>query len=307
MKILLEFEKLIGSKKDNCMFFNKKINYIFVSFGDEIISNQTKNVNKSFFLNKLIKKNTQKEEIIPNNESNIYELSEKLVLEISRYTDKKCFSFYLNLEKTHDKFIHEIQSSNVDRFYIFPLYPQYRSDLSLIANFFSLNLYEQSLNNFFWIKSFHNHPYFIKDIQKNIKGILKKYNLDEKETMFLFLANKIDQTSLYSLECEITCQNIIKAFQYVEGSILYFSDDFEDLLKNIISNPRKKIVIIPISTLIDDLKTLKNIEKIQTLLEKQNKEIFTCKTLNHSFHFLRSILDIIDEKSFVSNKMLTAF
>lgn len=287
------------------MFFNKKINYIFASFGDEVISNQNKNANKSFFLNKLIKKNTPKEEFIPNKDSNIYELTEKLILEISRYTDKKCYSFYLNHEKTHDNFINQIQDSEIDRYYIFPLFPQYRSDLSQIANFFSLNLYEESKEKFFWIKSFHNHPFFIKDIQKNIKVILKKYNLDEKETLVLFYANSQDTSSLYSLECEITSQSIIKAFQFVEGSICYLTNNLEESLQTIARNPRKKIVIVPISTLIDDMKTLKNIQLIQQFLEKNLKDVFTCKTLNHSPHFLRSILDIIDEKFFVSNKMLT--
>jgi len=283
------------------MFTNKKIIYIFASFGDEIINNSNKN--KTSFLNRFIKKVAKKE----IKETSIFELSEKLLSEISKFTDKKCYSFYLNLENLHDQFINEIQSSTADRFYIFSLYPQYKSNLSLIANFFSLNFFDEITNNFFWIKSFHNHPYFIKSIQKNIKNILKKNNLDQKDTFFLFLANEHDICSLYNFECETTCQNIIKTFQFIEGLLFFYNENHLELLKKIKNNPRKKIVLIPITTLIDDIKTQKKIAVIKNYFEKQNKTVFICKTLNHNPYFIRSILDIIDEKTFVSNKMLTSF
>ncbi len=290
------------------MFTNKKINYIFVSFGEEVINNPNNNSNKFVsnkfaFFNKFTKK-LVKNQTLEIKETPVFELSEKLISEISKFTDKKCYSFYLNLESMHDQFINDIQSSIADRFYVFSLYPQYRSDISLIANFFSLNLYDEITNKFFWIKSFHNNSFFIKAIQKNIKTILKKNDLDEKDTIFLFLANEYENCSLYAFECEITCQSIIKAFQFIEGSLCFYNENHFDLLK---TNPRKKVIIIPITTLIDDIKTQKKLEILQNFLEKQNKVVFICKTLNHNPYFIRSILDIIDEKSFVSNKMLTSF
>lgn len=287
------------------MFLNKKNNYIFVSFGDENNTNFNQNSNKSSFFNKFLKKQPI-DVTLKIKETSIFDLSQKFISEISKFTDKKCYSFYLNLENTHDNFINEIKASNADRFFIFPLFPQYRPDISLIANFFSLNLYDEITSKFFWIKSFHNNSFFIKAIQKNIKIILKKYDLDEKDTIFLFFANQQVNCPLYNFECEISCQGIIKAFQFVEGSICFFDENEKNLLQNIKNNQRKKIIIIPITTLIDDVKTQKNIKTIQSILEKQNKNVFLCKTLNHNPHFIRSILDIIEEKSFVSNKMLTS-
>lgn len=281
------------------MFINKKINYIFASFGDEIV----KNTNKSTFFNKLIKKNSTSE-IIPLKEKQTFEISEKFILEISKFTDKKCFSFYFNLKNTHEKFIQQIKESKADRFFVFFLFPQYRPDISLIANFFSSNLNEIT-NKLFWIKSFHNNLLFIKAIQKNIKNTLKKYELDEKDTILLFLANAFENCDLYTYECEISAQNIIKAFQFIEGSICFYKEN-EDFSK-IVNNPRKKILIIPITTLIDDIETQKKINSLQNFLERQKKIVFICKTLNHSPHFSRSILDIIDEKSLLSNKMISSF
>jgi protoheme ferro-lyase len=285
------------------MFTNKKINYIFVSLGDERISN--KKPKKIPFFNKfskIIKKNENQE----IKETSTFDLSEKLVSEISKFTEKKCFSFYLNLENMHDKFITEIQKSNADRFFIFSLYPQFRPPISLISDFFSLNLYDDITNNFFWIKSFHNHDFFIKSIQKNINTILKKHELDEKETIFLFFADELSNCPLYTFECEITSQSIIKAFQFVEGSLFYYDENQIDLSKKIKTSNRKNIIIIPITTIIDDIKIQKKTEILQKLLEKEKKSVFICKTLNHNPNFIRSILDIIDEKSFVSNKMLTS-
>jgi protoheme ferro-lyase len=286
------------------MFKNKKIINIFASFGEEKTNSKTKEINNSSFLNKFLKRFV-KQEKPKSKEITLYKLSEELISNIIRFTDKKCFSFYLNLEKTHDQFIEEIQNSKADRFYVFPLFPQYRSDISLIANFFSLNLYDEITDKFFWIKSYHHHPFFTKALQKNIKAIFKKNDLDEKNTVFLFLANEYTNDILYKFECEITCQNVIKAFQFVEGKLCFYNENFSlNMIKN---NMRKKVVIIPITTLIDDTKTLKSIENIIKFLETQKKDVFICKTLNYNSYFIRSIFDIINEKNFVTNKMLCNF
>ena len=280
------------------MFSKKKVNYIFASFGDEKIIKSDK---KSFFLKRFMKKEEKNDSPIQN--KNVFELFGLLISQIQKFTDKKNYSFYLNMENTHDQFINDIQNSDAEQFYIFPLFPQTHPDINSIANFFSLNLYDEITNNFFWVKSFHNNQFFIKAIQKNIYPLIKKETLNEKETLFLFLANDYPNSPLYNFECEITCQNIIKAFQYIDGKICFFNDNNQNCLNNI---NRKNVILIPISTLIDDVDTQKNTEVIKKELEKQKKAVFICKTLNHNTYFIRSIVDIIEEKSFVSNKMLSS-
>lgn len=287
------------------MYKNKKIAYIFVTFGDEF-SYLTNKKNPSSFLNKFLKRFTKPKEIKKTKDTHIYELSEKLVSEISKFTEKKCYCFYFNLENMHDRFIDDIQNSNADRFYIFPLFPQYQKDLSLIANFFALNLYDEITDKFFWVKSYHAHPFFIKSVRKNINSILKNHHLDQKDTIFFFLANEHINNSLYIFECETTSQNIIKAFQFAEGNLYFYHEKNLNPL-NIENNPRKNLIIIPITTLIDDIKTKNKIDIIKDLLKRQKKDVFICKTLNHNSYFIRSILNIIDDKNFISNKMLTSF
>jgi len=280
------------------MFDNKKINYIFVSLGD--VPNNEK---KTSFFQKVYKKFFKKDKTNENNDYFLHKLTEDFIFSISKYTEKKCFSFYLNLEFLHNKFLDEIQqNSKKERYYIFPLYPQYCQETCNIANFFSINFPDEILDNFFWTKSFHNHPFFIKAIQKNINTILKKYNLDQKDTIFLFLANDFSETNnLYLLECETTCQNIIKSFQYIEGFLYYFSDSNLEKIKK---STRKNVIIIPITNLLYDNTIKNNIENFKLSLQRDKKNVFISKPLNENNYFIRSILNIIDEKNFVSNTML---
>ncbi|NGX44682.1 MAG: hypothetical protein K1060chlam3_00854 [Candidatus Anoxychlamydiales bacterium] len=184
------------------------------------------------------------------------------------------------------------------------MYPQYNLDLSQIANFFSLSLYDDVLEKFFWIKSYAQHPIFVKAIQKTIKSVMKKNDLDEKSTFFLFLAKTpITYSPLYYFESEITCQNTVKAFPYVEGILHFFSENIHDFKLNEVKK-RKNVIIIPISSLTDDYQLRKKLSDFQTYLEDKKKHVFITKTLNQSSYFIRSIFDIIDEKNFVSNDML---
>ncbi|NGX62989.1 MAG: Ferrochelatase [Candidatus Anoxychlamydiales bacterium] len=281
------------------MFPNKKIVYIFASLGDGVYKKDIASNKVSFFLK--IFQRSKKKIKVQQNINDTFEISEKFISKVSKYSEKQCFSFYLHSDHLHEKFIKDVQTAKADRYYIFPLYPQYNLELSNLANFFSLNLYREICDKFFWVKSYSQHSFFTKALQKNIKNILKKNVLDEKETLFLFLAKDyINNSPLYILDTEITCQNIVKAFQYVEGSLLFFNEDTNDLKMK----KRKNIIIIPITTLIDNYETIQTIGIVKKTLEEQKKQVFVCKTLNHSSYFIRSIFNIIDEKNFVSNEML---
>ncbi len=282
------------------MFPNKKIVYIFTSLGDE---NDNPYIQKKSLLETLKKRFLKKPKVLKKNKSDIYQILDNLISSIAKYSEKKCFSFYLNQKDTHEKFIKNIQNEKADRHYIFPMYPQYNLEINKIANFFSLNLFDDILEKFFWIKSYAQHPIFAKAIQKTIKTVLKKNHLDEKDTCFLFLAKNPINTPLYYLESEISCQNIIKAFPYVEGILHFFTSEIQDFKLNKIKK-RKNIIIIPISSIIDDYHTKKILNDFKTYLEKQKKHVFITKTLNQSSYFIRSIFDIIDDKNFISNEML---
>lgn len=279
------------------MLTNKKIAYIFASIGETSFEISKKSFFKNF-LDKFLTKNKK----VKKDVTDIYEITDKFISSISRYSEKKCFSFYLNLENRHEKFINDINEYKADRYYIFPLYPQYNRDINSIANFFSLNFFDDIVERFFWTKSYSHHPLFITAHQKNIKSILKKNNLDEKKSSILFLAKKLNtHNPLYFFECETTSQNIIKTFPYIEGHLHYFSDDYKDLK---IDEIRKNSIIIPISNLIDNSEIIKNIECLKTSLKNQKKDVFISKTLNYNNTFIRSVFDIIDDKNFISNEML---
>ena len=283
------------------MLPNKKIAYIFVSIGDTNNNPSKKNDEKSFFkkfLDKIFKKNKKNLKTF----NNFYEIADRFISTIKKYSDKKCFSFYLNLENSHVTFISDINEYQADQYYIFPIYPQYNQEINFIANFFSLHFSEETLNKIFWIKSYPKHPLFIKAHLKNIQNILKKNNLDQKQSFFLFLAKNLDTPNpLYSFECETTSQNILKAFPYIEGNLHYFSDKKNDLK---ISQNRKNVIIIPITSLIDTNEIIQNTNSLKNTLEKHNKNVFISKTINHNNFFVRSVFDIINDDNFISNEML---
>src|SRR3990167_7615121 len=114
------------------MFLKKKVNYIFASFGDEKIIKSDK---KSFFLKRFMKKEEKNDSPIQN--KNVFELFGLLISQIQKFTDKKNYSFYLNMENTHDQFINDNQNTETEQFYIFPLFPQTHPEINSIANFFS--------------------------------------------------------------------------------------------------------------------------------------------------------------------------
>jgi len=291
---------MLFAKNRQKMFPNKKIIYIFVSLGDEN-AKILKKENKNSFFEKLKKRFSKKEKPILVDKNDIYQVLDKLISSISKYSEKKCFSFYLNQLDKHEKFIVDIQKEMADRYYVFPMYPQYNADLNQIANFFASNIADDILKNFFWIKSYAQHPLYSKAIQKSIRSIFKKNNLDEKETFFLFLAKTpVNHSELFYLESELTCQNIVKGFPYVEGA-LHFDD--ADTFKIASIKKRKNVIIIPISSLTDDYQTRNNLEDFKMLLEEK-KHVFITHTLNQNSYFIRSVFDIIDEKNFVSNEML---
>ncbi|MFA6119544.1 MAG: ferrochelatase [Parachlamydiales bacterium] len=279
------------------MFSNKKIVYVFVTLGNESL----KETSKSFFDKIFKKKQTAAPKKIIND---IHPLSERLIFSIAKHTDNKCLSFYLNLENTHEDFLNLINEANAERYYIFPLFPQYCNQISFIANYFSINISDKIIDRFFWIKSYHHHHLFIKSIERSISNLMKKDNLDQKNTLFLFAAsNSSKENSLYLFECENTSQKIIKSYPYVEGSLHYYPENLQTL-DHLNDNHRKIIIIIPISTLINDEETQESLKSIKDYLENQKKNVFICNTLNESSFFIRSVLDIIEEKNYLTNKML---
>jgi len=281
------------------MFHESNVGYIFASLGIE-----PKEIKKRSFFKKLFKKSAKNSHLpYLNSVNDFYKCSETFITSISKYSDNKCLSFHLYLEDTHEDFIKSIKEEKKDKYYIFPFFPQTASQLSLIAKFFSDNLESEKTDNFFWVKPYHLNGYFIRSIQKNINDIFKKNKLDQKETMFLYIANNDYISPLYLIECQTTCQKIIKAYQFVDGMLYYYPSNLQ-VLNDLEKNLRKNIIIIPISTIITDIELSKNLENLKNFLESQKKRVFYSKPLNESEFFIRSIVDIIEEKNFISNNML---
>ena len=222
------------------MLVNKKTAYIFTSLNEDPTP-----LKKSFFQKFKKKKILKKENIL---------LKQLDIKTIEKYSPHKCYFFNLDLENVDENFIKEIESSDIDRFCIFSFYPSFSERQVEIANFFNTNFNKDLIDKFFWIKSYSHYKPFFSFYKKSIEKILKKNNLEEKETSLFFLTKKEEFNNLYNFEVASFSKNIIKNFPYIVGKKNYFNkflDIKEELDKKILIPDRKNIILINSSSLLE--------------------------------------------------------
>ncbi len=316
------------------MYLNKKKAYIFVTLGEseskndfaffqkELLKKSSKkkpNLFDKLFTKNILKKNLKKTEI-DYKQISFYENTQKLIMSITKLTDIPCFSFYLLLPSTHEEFFENIEKCNADEFYIFPFFPQFSyATTGIIASYFEKTVKTNLLKKFLWIKSYCSSKPYIYTYHKLLKDFIDCNNLYEKETIFLFTAhsipeNLINDGDVYDIECLTSFQNILKNFPYIVGRIgfhpFFFENNLKPTVKDIctdikyIAKDRKNIIFIPFSSSLEYPKSLKEIELLFPMIEKQELKPFLAPSINFHPNWIKSILEIIEEKNFVNNQML---
>ncbi|MBI5346619.1 MAG: ferrochelatase [Chlamydiae bacterium] len=215
----------------------------------------------------------------------------------------------------------KLEKESADEWYIFPIFPQFSYATSgLIAQFFSKTLDQSLVNKFFWTKSYGSHNSFVSLQQKLISDLLKKNNLQERDIFLIFAAHGIPNHFLqngdfYESECQTSAKAILKAFPYALGKLGFYNFYFEkdnnnllDICKNIktFAKDRKNALLVPISSCLEFSKTTSEIEdNLCKVLKSQGINSFKTSSLGLNLDWVRSILNIIEEKNCVSNHMLT--
>jgi protoheme ferro-lyase len=284
----------------------KNIGYIFPILENSLVEEKKEKV--SFFKNFF--KKTKKKPILKNESflrSNFIKFDEK----IKKIQSKKTIFFNLNDLNSFDKFLIDIDDKKIDRWYVFPLFFQYSENTtSKIAEIFFQNLNPEILNKLFWVKSISNHPKYINFIQKKISNVLKKSNLDEKKSIFLFFTTSFDDVknnNLFNLEIENSYQKIIKKFPYAHYEIKYLNHkDIKEEIQNMMKNIKKRTnyIFVPLN-IFDENRENENILDIFDIFKKNNINFFLLEDIYLEKEFLLNIFDIIHEKNFVTNQMLT--
>jgi len=268
------------------MLINNKIGYIFTTFDSPLLKKKSflKNLKLNFFSDKGISKKTSEEEYFFSFMKNL-----------KKFLHRPIFTFILNNENK-DSFIHEIESADIDLFYIFSTYPQVNSKSFQISNFFQKNLKIETIEKFFWVKSYFSSPFFIESIVKKLRKKISEDKIDEKKIKIIFLAEEDSKNPLYTFECQITSQKVVKYFPYIEGELfLYTKKNFKSFIEK---QSKENIYFISISNIINDNLIIDNLK---------NYKHYLFNSLTEDTFFVRSIVDIIEEKNFITNDMLNNF
>ena len=166
-------------------------------------------------------------------------------------------------------------------FILLPMYPQYsKTTTGSSFNEFDRVYSKLGLNlPVVKIKSYHNHPLYIKAMVENILSSVKK----PEEYFFLFTAHSlpvkvIERGDPYKDQTEETVRLIMEHFPKVEYALGYQSKvgptqwlkpETEELLKKLITSGKKKIVLIPVSFTCEHSETLYELDYLYYNLARE--------------------------------------
>jgi len=246
--------------------------------------------------------------------SPIYADTERLASALSAKLNAPVLTFHRYLPSTHKDALAKISQHNSLK--VIPLFPQFcYATTGSIARFFA----PLPQNKLRWVKSYAAHPAFIKSYQRRIKDFLQKQNLKEEETLLLFSAHGvpvtfIEEGDLYERECNLSFENVMKAFPNAKGHLSYQSKFGKgewlrpytnEACEDLSSFNRKNVVIIPISFTSDHIETLFEIEKLYLPpIRAQGLNAYRCPALNLEPYWIDALVEIAQSSDLCNNRML---
>jgi ferrochelatase len=231
-------------------------------------------------------------------------------------------TFHRYLPATHEASLAQIESSASAEIRVLPMFPQFTfATTGSVARFFSERLSQKALRKLRWIKSYATEPGFITSYQKKIDNFLKAHDLREEETFLFFSPHGVpeffrSQGDPYPLECEISYQEISKAFPKA-GKILAYQSKFGrgewvrpytiDVCREIkkYSEDRKHVVLIPLSFTTDHIETLFEMEtQYLPVIREQGLHAYRCPALNFESYWIQALQELFHTPHLYSNEVL---
>ncbi len=230
--------------------------------------------------------------------SPLFEDTENVAEKLREKTGLPVMTFHRYLPATHAQFIETLSKSDMEKWIVLPMYPQFSfSTTGSIDRFFADRLPSPVVKKMEWIRSYATHPSYITSMQNCIRDFLKEQNLNEKETFLFFSAHGlpqkfVDQGDPYQKECQETYDAIMSglpealsllAFQSKFGPGEWLRPYTSELSKDPIqwNQDRKNVVFVPLSFTSDHLETLYEIEYtyLPNIREK-GLNAYRCPALN---------------------------
>ena len=230
--------------------------------------------------------------------SPIYEDTETLRLALQQSSGVPVFTFHRYLPATHKRALFQIEECNACEIRALPLFPQFcYGTTGSVARFFSKNLPPAVVRKLRWVKSYAEHPSFIKAWHERISRFLADRNLDDKDTFLFFSAHGVPRTFIdegdpYKEECERSFTRVMEGFPNIPGRLAYQSKFgrgewlrpyTEEECKTVLTwaEGRKQIVFVPISFTSDHIETLFEIEELYLpLIRSSGLNAHRCPALN---------------------------
>ncbi len=255
--------------------------------------------------------------------SPIFEDTEALSDALRKRGCQKVVTFHRYLPDTHSQFMIEAeQLMECDEVRVFPLFPQFSyTTTGSIARWFDQHLCCKLINKFCWIKSYPEHPVFVRAFQKTILKCLEENQIAPSETLLLFSAHGLPQRYIntgdpYKAECERSFRSIASAFPEAGHQLSYQSlfgkeEWIRPYTAEFCSSIDKQscryqnIVVVPLSFTSDHIETLFEIEQqYLPILKEKGFNAIRCPALNRREDWMEGIMEIVQGKDLSSNQML---
>ena len=206
--------------------------------------------------------------------------------------------------------IKELKSHNIEDVILFPLYPQYSTTTTKSSvEDFILGMYAQNYTpkNIRVINRFYDNPKFIDIICDELESIVHNHNnyelifsahslpqkiIDKGDSYQQEVKNQIELIKVELKKRDIEFNGISLAYQSKLGPIKWLEPALDTKLKEY---KNKKIVIYPISFIIDNAETVLelDIEYRELSLKHGIDEYIVAKCPNYSDSFVDFIKDLI--------------
>jgi ferrochelatase len=254
--------------------------------------------------------------------SPIFDDTEAVAQAVSERLGQKVLTFHRYLPETHAAFIKACEALECDEIQIFPMFPQFSyATTGSIARFFSRYLSQQTLNRIRWVKSYADHPAFVRVFQKRIQAFLVENHIPEEQTVLLFSAHGlpkkfIETGDLYASECQQSFVKIIEAFPRALSKLCFQSQFGKaEWLRPYTGEfcaqaaewgkGYRHCVLVPFSFTSDHIETLYEMEQLYLpVLREQGFHAWRCPGLNRQEEWIEAIVEIFHERGKLGNAML---
>lgn len=243
--------------------------------------------------------------------SPIYADTEAVAALLEQRLRRPVLTLHRYLPMTHPALLERLRTIQ-EEIVVLPLFPQFcYATTGSIARFLYTRGPEGIATRLRWIRSYADHPAFLRAHQLRLRRFLEEKGLQEQETLLLFSAHGIPvsfQGESYPQECERSFRGVMAAFPRAIGRLSFQSrvgpgewirPYTEEVCRALAtwSEGRRELVVVPISFTSDHVETLVEIEReYLPLVRACGVGAHRCPALNRDETWIQALQEIVQEE-----------